>query len=75
MNTIVLSVEPLDFGAGPQVRHTFVECTHHIDGGTLHIVSQDPRVKGNVAGFAPGEWRGVVRGTVVQAMRREDGAA
>lgn len=75
MNTIVLTVNEMDFGAGMQRRHTFVGCTHHIDAGTLHIVSQEQGQKGNVAAFAPGEWRGVVRGTVLRAMKAADGAA
>lgn len=62
MDTIVITTDPADFGAGANDRVTFPRCTWHIDQGTLHIKQEGD--KGNCAAFAPGAWRSVARGNV-----------
>lgn len=66
MNTTVLTAEPVDFGAGPQARHTFVDCRWHVDdSGTLHSVRE--RGQGNSAAFARGCWSSVSDGRSIVA--------
>lgn len=61
MNTIVILYEPLDIGAGPEVRITFAHCRPHTDdAGSLHIIREQGR--GNVASFADGTWLAVLDG-------------
>lgn len=75
VNTTVLTVDEMDFGAGPQRTHVFVGCTHHVEGDTLHIVSKANGDRGNVAAFPPGVWRAVVRGQIANAPVALGGAA
>lgn len=63
MNTTVLTVDPVDYGAGPNRKQTFVGCKWHVDdAGTLHVVRQ---AGGNCAAFARGMWRMVTDGSAV----------
>lgn len=75
MNTTVITVGEVDFGAGAQRRHVFVGCTHHVDDtGTLHIVRKGAGGNsGNVAALAKGEWAAVVRGHIANAITVPDG--
>lgn len=66
MNTTVITADAHDFGAGPQHRHTFVDCRWHVDNaGTLHIVRA--RGNGNSAAFAAGAWVSATDGSKVVA--------
>lgn len=70
MNTIVTTVADIDYGAGPQTSHTFVDCRYKVDEvGALHIYRGD----GNVAAFAPGEWQTVVRGEILSEAGTMEG--
>ncbi len=66
MNTIVITADPLDVGAGSSDRLTFADCGWHVDeAGTLHIKRANER--GNRAAFGAGHWRAVMQDNAIVA--------
>lgn len=75
MNVRVFTTEPIDLGDGPATDFVFVSAKHHVDreSGALHIQTDLPGAAGgNVASFAGGQWRAVVRGDVIEQPRDSD---
>jgi hypothetical protein len=84
VDTTVITLEPVDYGAGPTDRVVYHDCKYRVDeSGALHVFPRDdPDRTGNVASYAPGAWASVLRGTVValgapthrhEPLRRVDG--
>lgn len=67
VDTTVITLVPIDYGAGEYDRIVFRDCKYAVDDlGTLNVYpSGDPERIGNVATFAPGQWVSVIRGRVV----------
>lgn len=64
-SVLVVTSELLDLGAGAHRRVVFPDATHLIRDGVLHVASSIEG-RGNLAAFAPGEWRSVVGGLEVE---------
>jgi hypothetical protein len=67
VDTTVITLEPIDYGAGPTDRVVFHDCKFRVDDtGTLHVFPADDTEKvGNVATYAPGQWTAAIRGQIV----------
>lgn len=66
MNTTVLTVDALDFGAGPHRKQTFPQCKWTVDqSGALHVIREGGR--GTAMSFAHGSWRLATDGTSIVA--------
>jgi hypothetical protein len=65
IDTTVITLETVDYGAGATDRVVFSGCKYRVDDtGTLNVYLTEAGA-GNVATFAPGQWASVIRGRIV----------